>query len=154
MCFPVALALLGTAVSAVGTIASAQAAAQQSEYNASVAEINARTARMQSAAQAEKIADEHDRIQGRNRAAAAKAGLNPASGSAALVIEQEGGKQAWLDTVGELWRGATEGTAYDNKAAQERKNAKAQRQAGYFSAASSMLSGAGKAMGSGGLTIS
>lgn len=151
MCFPLA-AVAGAGLSAIGALAAGRAQAQQSEYNARVAETNARTASNAAAGRADVAMDENERLRDRNRVAAGKAGLNPSSGSAALAIEQEGGANQYMQYMGELWKGSTEVTAQQNRAADLRAQGKNQKQAGYFSAASGLLNAGARAYG-GGLRI-
>ena len=152
MCFPL-LGLIGAAVSAVGTIASAQAQAQQANYNAAVEEVNATTKRQEAQAEADRVEDKHDTLRGQQLAAASKSGLVAGMGSPAMVINQEGARNQWLDMHNTIWSGQTQAVAHENKAEQYRMEAKSAKQAGAFGAASSFLSGIGGAVKSGSLKI-
>lgn len=143
MCLPV-LGILGTVVSAIGTIASAQAQASQMEYNAKVAEINARTARQAGLANADAKEDEYQALRGRQRAAAAAAGVNPASGSAALIINDKSYRDEYLDTANIIWDAETQAVGYENKAKDLRAQAKSTKTAGFIGGASTILGGFSK----------
>lgn len=153
MCFPL-LGLLGAAVSAVGTIASAQAQASEANYNAKVAEVNAATQRQAAQAESNQIGDKYDRLRAEQRVAAAKGGVNAASGSPALVIDQETERNSWLDQQSRIWSGATSATADLNKAEQFKMQAKNAKTAGAFGAGATFLSGLGGAVKSGALNLS
>lgn len=145
MCFP-AMGLIGAAVSAVGSMAAASAGAAQDKYNAQVARINANTARQTGQADAARITDKYDKLEGQQRVAAAKSGIDPSSGSAALIIAQENARNSWLDTSNAIWNKETEAVGYENKARDLEAQAKAKKQAGMFSAGSSFLSGLTRSM--------
>jgi len=148
MCFGLeAIAIVGSLVSAAGSIAQGQAAADQAEYNAKVAEINARTARQQGQAEADKIGDDYERAKAQQRVAALKSGVDPSSGSASLIINQETERNSWLDQTTQIWNRGTEATGFENKAESFRKEARAAKIGGYFNAASSVIGGLAKAGG-------
>ena len=144
--------LMGSAVSAMGSMAQANASASQSEYNATVAKINARTARQQGLAQSETIARKYDRQGGQMVAAIGKAGVDPGSGSAALVVA-ENDRNSWLDQNNAIWNRETEAVGNENKARDLEAQAKAQRKAGPIAAAGSFLGGLAKVNNSGSLMI-
>jgi hypothetical protein len=153
MCLPAAgmiFGLLGSAVSAMGAMAQADGQAKQAEYNAKVAEINARTARQQGSSEADKVEDKYQRLRAGQRVAAAKAGLDPSAGSAALVINQETTRNSELDQLTSIWNRETEAVGFENKAKDLRIQAQNAKTAGKFGAASSFLSGLGGALKGGG----
>jgi hypothetical protein len=96
--------IAGSAVSAMGAMQQADAQAKSMEYNATVAKINARTERQKGAAEQEKIGIKYDRAEGTGIANAAKGGVDPTYGSAALTIFGTN----WQD------RQMDQGTAYVN----------------------------------------
>jgi hypothetical protein len=149
MCGPV-LGLVGAAVSAFGSMASAEGQASSAEYNAQVEKINARTQRQKGAVEQERISDKYDKQQGQSIAAAAKSGVDPGYGSAALVIFGEGGANKSADMSMAYVNAEGQAVAHENKAKAYENDAKNQRQAGAIGAASSFLSGLGGAMKSGG----
>ena len=151
MCFmaPMAMVgLLGSAVSAAGSMASANASASQMDYNATVAKINARTARQQGLAQSETIATKYRKQEAAMVAAAGKAGVDPGSGSLALV-RGENDRNSWLDQNNAIWNRETEAIGQENKARDLEAQAKNTRKAGPIAAAGSFLSGIAKVTGSG-----
>ena len=146
---PMALiGLAGSAVSAVGSMAQANASANQADYNAQVAKINARTARQQGLAQSETIARKYDRQGGQITTAYAKGGVDPGSGSAALV-RAENDRNFWLDQNNAIWNRETEAIGQENKARDLEAQAKNTRKAGPIAAAGSFLSGIAKVTGAG-----
>ena len=140
--------LMGSAVSAMGAQAQANASANQQEYNATVAKINARTARQQGVAQTETIYRKYDKQGGQMTAALAKAGVNPGTGSAALVLA-ENDRNSWLDANNAIWNRETEAIGNENKARDLEAQAKSTRKAGGIAAAGSFLSGLTKVTGAG-----
>jgi hypothetical protein len=140
--------LAGSAVSAMGAMQQADAQAKQLEHNAQVAKINARQNRMQGAAEQEKLGIKYDRAEATGIVNAAKGGVDPSYGSAALTIFGSN----WAD------RQMDQGTAYtnaesaavgnENKAKDLEAQAASTRKAGKIAAAGSFLSGiAGAAKG-------
>lgn len=153
MCVPMlgaVFGMLGSVVSAAGAMAQANAQADQAAYNAQVAAINARTARQQGLAESDRVSQKYQRDLARMRAGYAKAGVNPATGSASLVINQEGGSNQWLDEMNTIWNRQTEAIGYDNKKKDLEMQAAAARSAGGIGAASSILSGIGGFVKAGG----
>lgn len=149
MCFPMAGMLfgaLGSIVSAAGAAASASAQASQASYNAEVERINARTRMQQGVAEAEKVGRDYRRLQGQQIAAAGKSGLDPGSGSLALVVNQETPKNEFLDTMNTLWSATSEANARQNRAKDFDAQAKAYRQSAGISFASGIAGGLGKAL--------
>lgn len=150
MCFPMALGLVGAAVSAAGSIAQANAQASAANYNAAVEKINARQKRWEGAKEQENIASKYRKVEAEGIANAAKGGIDPNFGSAALVIFGEGGENVAKDKNAAYINAESAAVAYENKAKQHEAEAKAAKQAGMFGAASSFLSGLGGAAKSGG----
>jgi hypothetical protein len=139
MCAPM-IGLLGAAVSAAGSMAAANAQAANHEYNAKVEEIAARQRRIEGFKQSEVISDEFDRLQGRQQAATAAAGIDPFSGSAADVFEETLGERERERNVNYI-NAESKAVQHENRANQEKFQAKSVRQQGQISAASSLLGG-------------
>lgn len=137
------LLLAGTVVSTASAVAGGVAANQQAKYGAAVAEENARAARMEGTAKAEAIAERYDRLRGQQRAQAAASGVNPTAGSAALIINQETGRNEYLDTMSALWNANSQATAYQNEAAGLRASGRNSRNASYIDAGATFLTGLG-----------
>lgn len=149
MCGP-AIGLIGAGVSAMGSMMAANGAASQAEYNAQVERINARTTRQQGYVEQERLGGKYDKLQGQAITAASKGGIDASYGSAALAIFGDN----------EATRSADKGTSYinhegkavghENRARDLDAQAKNQRTAGMFGAASSFLGGLGNVAKSGG----
>jgi len=145
---------LGAGVSAIGSVASANAQAAQMEYNATVAKINARTERQKGGVEQENLYDRYRKIEGQGIAAAAKGGVDPGFGSAALVIFGEGAEDRARDTNTAYVNAESAAVAQENKARDLEAQASATRKAGGINAASSLLGGlAGVAKASPALSI-
>lgn len=147
MCFPAVgmiFGALGSIVSAAGAAASANAQADQAAYNAEVERINARTRMQQGVAEAEKVGRDYRRVAGQQKAAAGKTGLDPGSGSLALVLNNETPKNEYLDTMNTLWSATSEKVARENRAKDFDAQAKAYKQAAGISFASGLVGGLGK----------
>lgn len=149
MCM-MAMGLVGAAVSAAGSMAQASSQAQTANYNAAVEKINARQKRFEGHREQEQIGRKYDRVEGEAIANAAKSGVDPNYGSAALVIFGEGGANESLDRNAAYINAESEAVAHENKAKQYEAEAKSAKTAGMLGAASSFLSGAGSAVRSGG----
>jgi hypothetical protein len=131
----------GTVASTVGGVAAAQAQAQQNKFNAKVAKVNANTALQEGRSQAEMIRERYRKAKGQAVADAAASGIDPSSGSAALLINDEMGRNQYLDEMTALWNKGTEATAHLNQAADLKAQAKATKRGGYLSAGSTLLTG-------------
>lgn len=150
MCAPMAIGLIGAAVSAAGSIAQANAQASAAEHNAQVERINARSRRWEGMREQEQISDKYSKIEGEGIAAAGKSGVDAGFGSAALTIFGEGGFSKSMDMNTSYINAESKAVAHENKAQQHDQEAKAARQAGMFGAASSLISGLGGAAKGGG----
>lgn len=150
MCAPMALGLIGAAVSAAGSMASASAQSSAANYNAAVEKINARQKRFEGAREQEQISDKYNRVEGEGVATAAKAGLDPGYGSAALVIFGDNAMNKSLDMNTAYINAESQAVAHENKAKQHEAEAKAAKTSGMIGAASSFLSGLGGAAKGGG----
>lgn len=153
-----AITLAGTALGAAGQIQQGQAAAQASKYNAKVADMNAQISerRARDAIERGKLEEQKKRtenaqIEGRQRAAMAANGVDLSFGSPldtlvdtatlgevdALTIRSNSYREAYDYKVQ-----AANGRADANLA---RMRAKSESTGGYLSAASTLLTGFGKA---------
>lgn len=140
MCAPV-IGILAAGLSAAGAMQQANAQAAQAKYNSQVEEINARTARQEGQLRADKLEDQYQSQRAEGRVSAAKSGLNPAAGSAALVIDQESFRNQRADELATIWNSETQAVGHENKATGLRAEAKAYKQAGMIGAASTFLGG-------------
>lgn len=139
--------IIGGVVSGIGAAQQAEAQAQKDEYDAKVARINARTVMQQSIPEAEAKIAEYDRVQGTTIANAAKNGVDPYYGSAALIFaENESDKGVDLARIGE--NAYSRKVAYENDARGLEASAANHRQAGKIAMVSSFLGGLGSAAGS------
>lgn len=150
MCAPMAIGLIGAAVSAAGSIAQAGAQSSAAQYNSQVERINARQRRFEGMKEQENIYGKYDRVEAEGIAAAGKSGVDANYGSAALVIFGEGGENRAKDANAAYINAESAAVAHENKARQHDAEAKAAKQAGMFGAASSFLSGLGGAAKGGG----
>lgn len=142
MCF--GLEILGAVVAAAGSIASGVAANNQAKANAAIAEENAKTARMQAQLEADRIEDKYSSAKASQRVNAIKAGVDPNSGSAALIINGETERNSWLDQMTTVWKGETEAVGFENKAKALKAEGKGALIGSAFKAGSSIIGGFGK----------
>ena len=134
-------------MSAIGAKQQAEAQAQQDEYAAKVEKINARSRRWEGMKEQESIGDKYDRAQGQQIAAAAKGGVDPNFGSAALLIFGENHQDRLQDQDNTYLRAESAAMAHENKATAYEKSAENHRKAGKIAAAGSFLSGIAGAAG-------
>jgi hypothetical protein len=142
MCIP-AMALIGlagTAVSAMGTMQQAQGAANQMAHNAAVAQINANTARQQGQSEAERVNAKHDKVRAQMRAAYARGGVDPFTGSADQILG-EAAENSATDEWNTIWNRQTEAIGFENKKKDLEAQAKNTARAGNVSAGASFLTG-------------
>ncbi|MEW5705087.1 MAG: hypothetical protein AB1781_10970 [Pseudomonadota bacterium] len=97
------------------TLLTAIGQGNQMQYNADVALANAETARREGQREQERMVEGSRQLQSTITAQAAKAGVNPNTGSAALVASAAH-SNAWLDWMTALWNKETEAVASENKA--------------------------------------
>jgi hypothetical protein len=138
---------IGTALGAIGTVASAVGAVQAGgqadavgKYNAQVAENNAAAERQRAAYEAGITRDRVRQIVGAQRAAGAASGLDIQSGTPVAVLGDTA-KQGELDVLARLYSGESAARASQNDATMFRAQGRAQKQAGFINAASSLMSG-------------
>lgn len=135
-------------MSAIGAKQQADAQADMEIYNAKVERINARSRRWEGMKEQEAIGDKYDRAQGQQIAAAAKGGIDPNFGSAALLIFGENHQDRLQDQDNTYLRAESAAMAHENKATAYEKSAENHRKAGKIAAAGSFLSGIAGAAGS------
>lgn len=133
--------IAGSVVSAMGAASAANGQAQQMEYNAQVARINARTERQKGYAENEKLGAKYDRLQSEQIVSAAKGGIDPSYGSAALLIFGETPEKEYADKAATTQNAEAAAIGYENKARDLETQAANTRKAGKISAASSLIGG-------------
>lgn len=138
-----ALQALGLVASVGGSLAGAKASENVSNYNVKVAENNATAERQRAAYDAGLQRDQVRRVVGAQRAAGAASGLDITSGTPVAVLGDTA-KQGELDVLARLYSGESAATAYQNDARRMKAEGRAQKQAGFINAGTSLLSGFGK----------
>jgi hypothetical protein len=141
------MAVASAAVTAGGALYQGKAAQSEANAAAAAAEMSAGNERMAGAVKAERIAEKYSRMRGTQAANAAASGINPAAGSASLIIDQETTKNSYLDQLTTIWNAESAADSLDYQAAGLRQRGKNAKTASYFNAAGSFLSGLGKAKG-------
>jgi hypothetical protein len=134
--------MMGSVMSAAGSAQAANAQAEQAEYNAQVERINARSRMQESIVEGDKISSKYDVEFGKQRAAFAKAGVNPHSGSA-LKIWEETDRNLTMDVATNDIKKIGEKTGHENKAQDYEAQAKAHRQAASTSFLTGIVGGLG-----------
>lgn len=142
------LGLVGTAVSAMGAMAQANAAAAAANYNAEIAERNAQAARISAASEAAAVKRKTDRQLGTARAAIGASGVTVEG--TPLDVLAETAALGETDRQMVLWKGENQAVGYESEAELNRMQASSARTAGMFGAASSLLTGFGRAASGGG----
>lgn len=137
------LSALGTVVGAVGSISAGNQSAKVAEYNAKVAENNAQAAQQTAAYEANLTRENLRRTIGAQRAAGASSGLDTTSGTPVAVLGDTA-KQGEMDVLAQLYSGRAAAVGYHNDARRMRAEGKAQKQAGFINAGTSLLSGFSK----------
>jgi hypothetical protein len=135
-----ALSVIGTAVGAVGAVSAGNQANAVGEYNATVAENNATAEKQRAAYEAGITRDRLRQVVGAQRAAGASSGLDVQSGTPVAVLGDTA-KQGELDVLARLYSGESAARASHNDATMFRAQGKAQKQAGFINAASSLMTG-------------
>lgn len=144
--------MIGAAVSAIGSLASGMAQASMSKYNAKVAKLNAEAAIREGMAQAGATRDEFATVQGQQRAALAKGGVDINQGTAA-VIQTETIRREEHAAATDIWRGRTEQVKYENQAKLLKAEAKAQKTGAIIGAFSNLIGGIPTGGSSGALSL-
>lgn len=136
----------GAALSGYGAYTQAEGQAATAKANAEIARNNARQAEMAGQVEADRVRDRFRALQGSQTVAAAKSGVNPAIGSAGLLINDETEKNAFLDMSTTIWNAQSQGDAYRNRAAALDMEAKHTSKWAPISGAGSFLTGLGSTM--------
>ena len=142
----VVAALAATGIGAYSAIAQGQAAEDAAKYNAKVNENNARSAEYQAQAEAQQVRRRNAAILGRQRAVLSKSGVT-LSGSAEDLM-YDSAVQGELEALNVLYAGNVQSGYYQSRARLSRFEGANARTAGYYGAASSVLSGASSAASS------
>lgn len=137
------LSALGTVASAAGSVAAGNQANKVAEYNAKVAENNAQSAQQSAAYEANLTRENLRRVIGAQRAAGASSGLDTTSGTPVAVLGDTA-QQGEMDVLAQLYSGKAAAVGYQNDARRMRAEGKAQKQAGFINAGTSLLAGFGK----------
>jgi len=134
--------MAGSTIQAVGAIAQGNAAKAAHLYNASLREQEAQVALQQASVDAWRVGQ-----QGRLAQGELVAGMGASGGSVedSMDVLRMSVANATLDKETVLYKGRLKATGYYNDAALERQAGEVAQQQGWFSAASSLLTGAGRA---------
>lgn len=140
-----AVAAVGAGVGAYASIQQGAAAEEAAKAEAAQREYNAQTANDQAQVEAEQIRRRNRILRGRQAAAAAKAGVDISGGSFQDIV-YDSSIQGELDAMAAEYTGqiASSEQAYGAKIA--RMGGRTRRQASYFGAASTILTGAGQGL--------
>jgi hypothetical protein len=125
MCVPLlgaVFGMMGSVMSAAGSAQAAQGQADQANYNAAVEEGNKHAAYREGVVKGDQMASKYDKKFGEQRAAFAKAGVNPHSGSALRIWEETSG-DLYMDVANTEHEANSRATAHGNKAADYRMQA-------------------------------
>lgn len=133
--------IAGSVISAAGAASAANGQADQLNYNAQVARINARSERQKGYVEAERLGQKYDRLQSEQIVAAAKGGIDPSYGSAALLIFGETPEKEYADKATTTHNAESAAIGYENKAKDLETQAANTRKAGKINAASSLVGG-------------
>lgn len=134
---------VGILASAAGSVAAGNQANQVAQYNAKVAENNAASARQEAGFEANLARENIRRVIGAQRAAGAASGLDTTSGTPVAVLGDTA-QQGEMDVLARLYSGQAASVGFQNDARRMRAEGKAQKQAGFINAGTSLLSGFGK----------
>lgn len=136
-----AAGLAGSVISGIGAIQQGNAANTAGQFNAGVLTNNAAEARAAAAGQEQDMALRTARTIGTARANAGASGVDPNTGSP-LAVVTDIAQRGTLDALRLRYKGALESDADLNQASIDRYQGAQAQQAGYFKAASSILTGA------------
>lgn len=133
----------GATISAYGAMQQGKAQAEAATYNARLSDQQAQMSLDQAGAEAATQRRRAEQQQGSLIAAYGAAGVTP-EGSPLDVLRMSQ-ENASLDEQNILYHGRVKATGYGNEATLNRRGAKMATEAGYFGAASSLLTGFGRA---------
>lgn len=145
MPWAIAIVAVGAAVAAAGSIMQSQQAAKVEEYQAEVAENQAQMAKDMAAIEARRARIKGEIVKGQARAKFAKSGTT-FEGSPLLVME-ELAAQLEHDVQIIKYGGRVRAIGYQAEAGLYNMRARMTREAGYWAAGSSLLTGASKIAG-------
>lgn len=134
--------VLGSVVGAVGAIQQGQAANNVAQYNAQVAENNAAAERERAAYESGITRDRVGRVLATQQAAFSGTGLNSRRGTPVAVLGDTR-REGELDVLARIYGGESAARANENDANRFRAEGRAQRQAGFIGAGSSLIRGLG-----------
>lgn len=137
-------AVIAAAASATTAVMSAQAQQDSAKYNAAVARNQAETANQQAQFDAQQIRDKNRRLLGAQRAAYAASGVDTSSGSA-QDVQSDSATRGELEALSAIYTGKTGATSAMARAKLDEYQGQSAMTLGYFSAGSSLLSGAAAA---------
>lgn len=143
---PVSMMMVAAGTKAVGSIIGGEAANNASKADARALIQNRDIARAQAGAREDQSRRQSASLLGEQYARTAQSGIDPNSGSALRVLQDDATK-AELDALTIRYEGETQARAYENEARMTRARGKQARAAGYFNAATSVLGGASQAYG-------
>jgi hypothetical protein len=143
---PVTMAIAAAGMKAVGSIVEGNQANAAAKANAGMARENAAIAMQQAGVREDQSRRRSAGVLGAQYAAQAQAGVDPNSGSALRVLEDDAA-QAELDALTIRYEGQTQALGYEREARMERWKGKQARIGGYMNAATSILGGASQAYG-------
>ena len=133
----------GAAISAYGAMQQSKAQAEAATYNARLSDQQAQMSLDQAGAEAATLRRQTEQRQGSLLAGYGAAGVT-ADGSPTDVLRMSV-ESASLDEQNVLYRGRVKATGYGNESVLNRMGAKTATEAGYYGAASSLLTGFGRA---------
>lgn len=137
-----AAAVVGAVTSAAGAMQQGAAQQNMANYNAAVAEREAESARRAAAFEESAQRDRAEKVKSTQRALFAKSGVTP-EGSP-LLVEADTAQQAEQDALAIRYSGSVAEARAKSQAALDRMQGKVAKQAGYFKAGSSLLTGASR----------
>lgn len=140
------MSAVGSVVGAIGAMEAANAQANALEYNAKVAEQNAQMAKDQAEYEAKRQASKMARLGASQRVAYLASGVMIDDGTAMDVI-LDTTTQGEMDRLAILYGGDVESVNYRAQAASSRMEARAVKTAGMYKGFSTLLGGAGSALG-------
>lgn len=138
---PMAMMAAGSIISAVGSISQGNAANDIAQANAREMEKQGALDRKEAAAEAERIRRENRRLSGTARTQLTASGLSPN-----LLLLEDIAMEGELDALIAEYRGERSAQGLEAQADIERAYGKAQKRAGYFNAASTLLTAGGSFM--------
>lgn len=140
------MSAIGSVVGAIGAMEAANQQAQALEYNAKVAERNAQMAKDQADYEAKRQGSKMARLNASQRVAYLASGVMIDDGTA-MDVMIDTTTQGEMDRLAILYGGDVESVNYRSQAASARMEAAAVKTAGMYRGFSTLLGGAGSALG-------